>query len=368
MEIKNKIQNVGWAKRPVANIQNIVVHHSAYRQDGKSNQSRFETLRGFHTIQKWPGLSYHYVIFQNGEIWQTNNLDSLTFTDGVNFNSLAILVDGYFHDNYDKPNIEQLKSLDFLLGDLCNNRPEFPATRKDVKGHREVSATVCPGVDLFGYIFEWRNTGKFAILDSQPQPTTTPTTINNNDNDMDKNQLNTTIRNKFFEPELTNLLNAVNNNDSDYLMTFGGSQRLIDLQAVSKELEQSKKDFIDLSSKYDVSATKIANLSSEYNSQVINSGRIIDDNKTLETTQLEQSNIITELKKQLAMASVGTLKISNFWQSKSVQIFGTTLLGIIATYQTTGNLSLAISAALAGLITLLTSAYKDGKKIDEVVK
>jgi hypothetical protein len=169
-KIINKIQNLNWNKRPLSAITQIVVHHSAYGHNNQANQSRFETLRGFHTNQGWYGLSYHYVIFKDGEIWQTNNFTDASPTDGINYPSLGILVDGYFHDNKDKPTIEQLRSLDFLLGDLCNNHPEFPAVRKDVKGHREVNSTACPGDDLINYVIEWRDTGKLAVLDSQITP------------------------------------------------------------------------------------------------------------------------------------------------------------------------------------------------------
>lgn len=174
MSVLNKIQNLNWNKRDVNQITQIVVHHSAYRQDNQDNQSRFESLRQFHLNNGWYGLSYHYVIFKDGEIWQCNNLTDASPTDGVNYPSLAILVDGYFHDNKDKPNLDQLKSLDYLLGDLCNNHPEFPAVRADVKAHREVSSTACCGDDLVNYIIEWRDTGKFAILDAnvpeEPKP------------------------------------------------------------------------------------------------------------------------------------------------------------------------------------------------------
>lgn len=169
MSILNKIQNLNWNKRNVNQITQIVVHHSAYRQDNQNNQSRFESLRQFHLNNGWYGLSYHYVIFKDGEIWQCNKLTDASPTDGINYPSLAILVDGYFHDNKDKPNLDQLRSLDYLLGDLCNNHPEFPAVRADVKAHREVNNTVCCGDDLVNYIIEWRDTGKFAILDGVPE-------------------------------------------------------------------------------------------------------------------------------------------------------------------------------------------------------
>ena len=237
--IQNKIQNVGWNKRPVSNIQNIVVHHSAYRFNDENNNQRFASLKKFHTNQGWVGLSYHYVIFENGEIWQTNNHDDLTWTDGINWNSLGILVDGYFHDNKDKPTIEQLGSLDFLLGKLCNEHPEFPATRKDVKAHREVNSTACCGDDLFPYVVEWRNTGKLAIIEqSQQQPSMSQKAIDL----INQEQI-------LSQDDKTALTNAVYNNDQYYLANDNISYRK-EASKLQKEKEAISKQLLDTSSDY----------------------------------------------------------------------------------------------------------------------
>jgi N-acetyl-anhydromuramyl-L-alanine amidase AmpD len=134
---------------------------------------------GFHTNQGWAGLSYHYVITKSGQIYQINDHDDLTWTDFDNVRSLAILVDGYFHNNKDKPTKEQLVSLELLLNDLSFNHPEFPAGQSNVLAHREVHATqnnggtACCGDELFPFVVEFRESGKITVpAEPIPEPET----------------------------------------------------------------------------------------------------------------------------------------------------------------------------------------------------
>jgi hypothetical protein len=167
-----KYRSTNWGKRPVSAITKLVVHHSAIAQDSRSDDQRMRAIQNVHQSQSWAGLSYHFVITRNGNIYQTNDFDDLTWTDTENTNSLSVLVDRYFHDNKDKPTTEQLRALEFLLTKLCNEHPEFPAVRKDVIGHRDVIPTACPGDSLYSHVVKFRNEG--FILDNN----------NNNQNNM----------------------------------------------------------------------------------------------------------------------------------------------------------------------------------------
>jgi hypothetical protein len=175
--IINKIgqyRSAGWADRDVSKITQIVVHHSAYRQDNQSDDARLNQLQSWHEANGWAGLSYHFVITKGGQIYQINGIEELTWTDYSNYDSVSVLVDGYFHDNKDKPTVEQLQSLEYILNELANNHPEFPASQNDVKAHREVAATIknggtaCCGDELYDYVVEFRNTGKIKTGLEQP--------------------------------------------------------------------------------------------------------------------------------------------------------------------------------------------------------
>jgi len=155
---KYKLKDRSWFQREVSDIKKIVVHHSARPTSNNTNEEILNILMGDHTTQGWPGLSYHFVILKNGAIYQINNLSDITWTDSINVDSVAICLDGYFHPDFnEQPTQEQLTSLKWLLDNLSTQHPEFPASQKDVMGHRERYATACSGNNLFPYVVEYRN-------------------------------------------------------------------------------------------------------------------------------------------------------------------------------------------------------------------
>ena len=147
-----------WYQRKESNIKKITIHHSAMRQDGRqTNDSVLQTIMSVHSGHGWPGLSYHFCIMPDGSIYQTNNFSDITWHDTINDDSIGILVHGYFHPEVnDRPTNKQLVSLKELLDWLCTQNPAFPASQKDVVGHRERSATACPGNFLMPYVEEYR--------------------------------------------------------------------------------------------------------------------------------------------------------------------------------------------------------------------
>lgn len=161
MQIINRVGHYkagSWYSRSLSDITKITIHHSAIPQGRYSTHE--DLLRGIQNVhqgQGWPGLSYHFVITEDGTIYQTNDFKDVTWHDTKNWDSIGVLVNGYFHPNVeDKPTIEQLRSLKNLLDWLCTQNPEFPADHNDVVGHRERSSTACPGNNLFNYVVEYR--------------------------------------------------------------------------------------------------------------------------------------------------------------------------------------------------------------------
>lgn len=157
IDVIGKYQQKGriWFDRTTP-IKKITVHHTASRYAGSDN-AVLTALMNDHIKNDWPGLSYHFVILEDGSIYQINSLDKVTWHDGVNWDSIGIVVHGYFHPTYNaNPTKKQLESLDWLLDNLCNEHPEFPADQDDVLGHRERMATACPGNNLFPKIVDYR--------------------------------------------------------------------------------------------------------------------------------------------------------------------------------------------------------------------
>lgn len=171
---KYKLANRTWNQRNVNTIAKIVVHHTASRQSNTSDDAMLKAEANHHiNVNGWPGLSYHFMILPNGNVHQLNNYSDVTWTDGTNYDCVAICLQGYFHpDINESPTPAQLKTLKELLDNLCTQHPEFPADHNDVYGHRERSQTACPGDNLFPKVKEYRD--KLGKVDWGTTPAPTP--------------------------------------------------------------------------------------------------------------------------------------------------------------------------------------------------
>ncbi|MEO0341157.1 MAG: peptidoglycan recognition family protein [Bacteroidota bacterium] len=124
-----------YSKRELLDIDQIIVHHSATSGGSPTSFAR-------HHVQTrgWPGIGYHYVISKDGKIYQTNDLDAISYhTSGQNSRSIGICLTG----NYDeeKPpsiQLQQCAQLILALDELLFNDLV-------VLGHRDFSAKSCPG-------------------------------------------------------------------------------------------------------------------------------------------------------------------------------------------------------------------------------
>jgi len=178
MKIINQIHkyiqaNRSWDQRSVKDITKIVIHHDAIpNNDRLSDGECLNNIYKEHRSRGWPGASYHFWISKKGKIHQLNTFEDITWHDGVNKDSIAICLNGWFHADYnEQPSKEQLEALKWLLDDLCTNHPEFPASYDGIRGHRERKPTACPGSFLFPYVVEYReNKGNVDWGVSVPKP------------------------------------------------------------------------------------------------------------------------------------------------------------------------------------------------------
>lgn len=124
-----------YGKRRLSQIKYIVVHHSAAK--GKNAQY----YAAYHINKRgWPGIGYHFVIERDGTIKQTNLLTTVSYhVKGYNTASIGISLSGNFEEQ--KPTPAQLAALIHLIKTL--KRKISPALQ--VKGHRELRPTLCPG-------------------------------------------------------------------------------------------------------------------------------------------------------------------------------------------------------------------------------
>jgi len=148
--------------RAVSKIASIIVHHDAVvRPHDYDTMARLRNEAAVHYNNLGPGLQYHYSIDNVGEIFWVRPHEATLWHAGnlaVNRTSIAIKLDGYFHPGINQqPTKEQLEALQQLLDKLCFQHPEFPATQQNVFGHREVTATACPGELMINRVISYRN-------------------------------------------------------------------------------------------------------------------------------------------------------------------------------------------------------------------
>jgi N-acetyl-anhydromuramyl-L-alanine amidase AmpD len=189
MQIHDRIgkylaQGRSWYTRNVNTIKVFSVHHDAIPHDNRSADEVMKQILGIHNGKNgWPGMSYHYYIHRDGSIYQVNKHEWVTWIDGINWDAIGIVVNGYFHPPYNNDpataqGTPQLKALRFLLDKLSTQHPEFPASQKDVYAHRERASTACPGDKLFGYVKDYRDKlgkvpwGQYVV--TPPTPPTPP--------------------------------------------------------------------------------------------------------------------------------------------------------------------------------------------------
>lgn len=117
----------------------IVIHHSA-SQDVSSR-----IIHGWHWCGGWSGIGYHFVIRQDGSIERGRPQEAVGAHAGAKYNShsLGICLCGNFMNA--KPTAQQMASLGKLIVRLNQVYAVPNPSGMDVKLHREVARTSCPG-------------------------------------------------------------------------------------------------------------------------------------------------------------------------------------------------------------------------------
>jgi len=117
------------ANRKAVDINRIIIHHSG------------GGIGGLLSTLNQRKLSYHYVILPSGKVWELVSVRHVAWHAGnANGDSIGIAFVGNFE--YSEPTeMAYQAGLDLIA--------ELEMTDRPIIGHREVSATVCPGmVDL----------------------------------------------------------------------------------------------------------------------------------------------------------------------------------------------------------------------------
>ena len=117
----------------------VVLHHSASRDVPAAE------IHAWHLARGWAGIGYHFVIRKNGSIEQGRPIEMIGAHagPGVNGYSIGICLCGDFMQEV--PEAAQIESLIKLIDWLNLYYAGSNPKGLDIKLHREVAATICPG-------------------------------------------------------------------------------------------------------------------------------------------------------------------------------------------------------------------------------
>ena len=130
-------------------IKQIVIHHTASSRDKTTLQdvNNWHKARDFTLSSLGYYVGYHYLILGTGEVIQTRRDTEMGCHTIPNTGKLGICLTGNFM--IETPSDAQLKSLSDLVDKI---KTEYNIT--DVRGHRELSNTECPGDNLFIWVLK----------------------------------------------------------------------------------------------------------------------------------------------------------------------------------------------------------------------
>ncbi|MFQ5343326.1 MAG: N-acetylmuramoyl-L-alanine amidase [Anaerolineae bacterium] len=126
-----------YATRRLAQIRQLVIHHT-----GAAPSFGIEAIARKHVEELgWAGIGYHFVIEAGGQIYQTNNLTTVSFhARHANSTTVGIAFCGNFDEAV--PTEAQLESGGWLCAYLLR---ELSLPVENIRGHNAFVSTGCPG-------------------------------------------------------------------------------------------------------------------------------------------------------------------------------------------------------------------------------
>jgi N-acetyl-anhydromuramyl-L-alanine amidase AmpD len=155
--------------RALSNIRHLVIHHSAVPPSVGPQR-----IAAYHVNkQDWPGIGYHFLVGEDGSIYQGNALETVSYhAVKANPQGVGICFLGNFSETVPPP--DQLEAGAHLIAWLIEG---LGIALDQVKGHKEFMDTACPGEQwLKGE--KWKEMLRKEITKVQEaatQPSPTPT-------------------------------------------------------------------------------------------------------------------------------------------------------------------------------------------------
>ena len=137
-----------YAFRDTSTIDSIIVHQTDTPDQGSFTPYH---IANYHVNNNdWAGIGYHYLITDDGAIYQTNSDDLVSYhASGWNTRSIGVSITGDHTigaDNYDIIDKKKYNALVYLLAKLCN---KYNLSVDNILGHHETgSPKSCPNLNM----------------------------------------------------------------------------------------------------------------------------------------------------------------------------------------------------------------------------
>ncbi len=196
-------QELVWPIQKVQKVNKIIVHHTADKLDGRSDEEILRAIYAYHAVTRgWGDIGYNYLVGQNGKIYEGRAGGDYVVGAHAAYNnigSVGISVLGDYEHGYLNANQEiGLKTAIDMAArkynvDLnatvmgfktCNQSSCYPIQvvyTPALLVHKDVGITNCPGKNIYASLPAWRKelsqgyNPPAMIQNSQPiQPPSTP--------------------------------------------------------------------------------------------------------------------------------------------------------------------------------------------------
>ncbi|XP_061387209.1 peptidoglycan-recognition protein SC2-like [Musca vetustissima] len=135
----------------------VIIHHTAgvFCTTKSACITQMQNIQSYHQkTQGWADIGYNFLIGGDGNIYEGRGWN-VVGVHASGYNSLSLGISFMGNYNNDKPTAAQIKAAKNLLAEAVS-RGQIIA-KYTLYGHRQVSATECPGTNLWNEIKTWAN-------------------------------------------------------------------------------------------------------------------------------------------------------------------------------------------------------------------
>ncbi|XP_069499108.1 peptidoglycan recognition protein 1-like [Ambystoma mexicanum] len=148
-------QRVNCHRAMATPVANVVIHHSA--GPACSNRAHctrvVKGIQNYHiNSQKWCDIGYSFIVGEDGSVFEGRGWNNVgAHAPAMNSRSIGICVLGTFTSRI--PSSAALNAVQSLI--RCGVSRGYIRSNYALKGHRNVSATACPGNSFYNLIRKW---------------------------------------------------------------------------------------------------------------------------------------------------------------------------------------------------------------------